>query len=29
MTDLITGRVRAVFRDAVSQRMVLREIDRI
>ncbi|KAB1643902.1 abortive infection family protein [Gulosibacter chungangensis] len=29
MTDFITGRVRAVFRDAVSQRMVLREIDRI
>lgn len=29
MTDLITGRVRGVFRDAVSQRMVLREIDRI
>lgn len=29
MTDLITGRVRAVFRGAVSQRMVLREIDRI
>lgn len=29
MTDLITGRVRGVFRDAVSQRMVLRDIDRI
>lgn len=29
MTDLITGRVRGVFRGAVSQRMVLREIDRI
>jgi len=29
MADLIAGRVRAVFREAVSQRMVLREIDRI
>lgn len=29
MTDLITGRVRGVFRHAVSHRMVLREIDRI
>src|SRR5690554_798371 len=29
MTDLITGRVRAVFRDACSGLTVLREIDRI
>ena len=29
MTDLITGRVRSAFRGAVSQRMVLRDIDRI
>lgn len=29
MPELITGRVRAVFRDAVSQLMTLRQIDRI